>query len=161
MFRPNLADEVKQALKFYLGQYIQFLTDGGQNCLLNLPDFDDDAYSPVIDYSLTTKAIVSPVVLAITSYDGLTTFRSQEDELCNDVLVHGNSVEDINEHLRRVWLQVAVLENPPADKFSLLLTEFQSNWLSDSESHFHVHFGPPTVRSPSTRGLHVLHAPAL
>jgi hypothetical protein len=60
MFRPTLSHEVKEALGFYLRQYMDFLNAAGQNCILNLPDFDDDQYSLMIDYSLTTKAIVSP-----------------------------------------------------------------------------------------------------
>jgi hypothetical protein len=66
MFRSKLSHEVKEALKFYLGQYMHFLINGGQNCLLNLPDFDDDSYSPVLEYSLTTKAIVSSTLLVVT-----------------------------------------------------------------------------------------------
>jgi hypothetical protein len=58
MFRHQLLPEVKEALAFYLRQYLDFLNAAGHNCILNLPDFDDDEYALMIDYSLTTKAIV-------------------------------------------------------------------------------------------------------
>jgi hypothetical protein len=60
--------------------------------------------------------------------------------------VCGTPIQDINEHLRRAWLKVASMSTLPADKVSMLLVEFQSRWISDMDSHFHVLFSPPTVR---------------
>jgi hypothetical protein len=127
MFKPSLLADIKEALNFYLRKYLDHLNDGGQNCLLNLPDFDDDAYSPVIDYSLTTKAI--------------------EEDLSVDVTVFGTSVSTINDQLRNAWLKVASLAHPPSDKLSMCLAEIKTRWLPDTENHYHIRFAPPTVKA--------------
>jgi hypothetical protein len=127
MFKPNLSADIKEALNFYLRKYLDHLNDAGQNCLLNLPDFDDDAYSPVIDYSLTTKAI--------------------EEDLSVDVTVFGTSVSTINDQLRNTWLQVASLVHAPSDKLSTCLAEIKTQWLHGTDNHYHIRFAPPTVKA--------------
>jgi hypothetical protein len=130
MFKPSVSGDIKDALNYYLHQYLHHLGAAGQNCLLNLPDFDDDAYTPVIEYSLTTKAI--------------------EADLCADVFVHGTSVSAINDQLRSAWLKVASLTELPTDKLSACLAQIKTQWLHESTDHYHVRFAPPTV------GLHYL-----
>jgi hypothetical protein len=144
LFRSSLGSDIKVALEFYLHQYLAHLNAAGQNCLLvrhpsvgvlscaytadqNIPDFDDDAYSPVIDYSLTTRAI--------------------EEDLSTDITVHGTSVSAINTHLRSAWLKVASLGELPGDKLSVCLAEIKTQWLQGTESHYHIRFGPPTIKA--------------
>lgn len=126
MFKTSLSSEIKDAIKYYLHQYLEHLGAAGQNCLLNLPDFDDDMYTPTIEYSLTTKAI--------------------EADLSADVFVHGTSVSAINDQLRNAWLKVASLSSPPSDKLSVCLAEIKTQWLHETTGHYHVRFAPPTVR---------------
>jgi hypothetical protein len=108
-----------------LHQYLKHLGAAGQNCLLNLPVFDDDAYTPTIDYSLTTKAI--------------------EADLSADVLIHGTSVTEINEQLRSAWLRVASFTQASSNERSTCLAEVKTEWMPRATDHYHVHFAPPTV----------------
>jgi hypothetical protein len=105
---------------FYLNKFTHILDQ-------NLPDFDDDAYSPVIDYSLATRAI--------------------DEDLSADVTVCGMGVPAINDYLRDTWLSVAALTNLPSDKLSICMAEIKTQWLHGMNSHYHIRFGPPTVKA--------------
>ena len=52
----DLSDGDKEALAAYLRHYMHFLRDAGHHVLFDLPDFDNDKYSPQIDYSSTANA---------------------------------------------------------------------------------------------------------
>lgn len=138
LIRPDhhlsLSHDIKDALSFYLHQYLNFLHGAGHHTLFDLPDFDNDKYSPHIDYSL-----------ASTAFD--------DEELCADISIFGTSVTTINEHLQSRWLHYTSLAGglngpPPADRLSTCLAEIKSTWLSYApETHFHIKFAPPKVRA--------------
>lgn len=120
-------------LAFYVGKYLELLRHAGHHVLFDLPDFDNDQYSPLIDYSLaaTIKEI---------------------EEYCTEVDLHGIHVSTINDHLRKSWLNAVALARGisgaiPADPLTTCLTEIQSIRLPDVQSHFHIRFSPPTVHA--------------
>lgn len=121
-------------LTFYVRKYLQLLRKAGHHVLFDLPDFDDDQYSPHIDYS---RAITSEEI----------------DYYCADIDIHGVHVNTVNERLRKLWLNAVVsargLSGPaiPADRLSNCLLEIQSIWLPDAQSYFHIDFSPPTIRT--------------
>ncbi|KAL4248925.1 hypothetical protein ABKN59_007566 [Abortiporus biennis] len=49
----------RQALAFYLSQYLKFLNNAGHHVLFSLPDFDDDDFSITMDFSAISKSIVT------------------------------------------------------------------------------------------------------
>jgi hypothetical protein len=67
--------------------------------------------------------------------------------LSADVTVRGMSVSAINAHLRDTWLNVAALSELPSDKLSMCMAEIKTQWLPDMESHYHIRFGPPTIKA--------------
>lgn len=48
----TLSLDVKDALDFYMKQYLLFLQQSGNHVFFDLPDFDDNKFRPHIDYSL-------------------------------------------------------------------------------------------------------------
>jgi hypothetical protein len=125
MSRPPLASDTKEALTFYLHQYLKHLAAAGHNCLLNLPAFDDVTNTAPINHSLTTKAI--------------------ETDLSADVLIHGTSVMEINEQLRSAWLRVASFTHATSNERSACLAEVKTLWMPRATDHYHIHFAHPTV----------------
>ncbi|KZT11520.1 uncharacterized protein LAESUDRAFT_274940 [Laetiporus sulphureus 93-53] len=75
----------RDALVFYLSQYLSFLQQARYHVLFSLPDFDDDRYKLTIDYSLMGSQVLDI------------------DEIC------GVSIDKINTYLSSVWLKAAML----------------------------------------------------
>ncbi|KAF7328255.1 hypothetical protein MVEN_02565400 [Mycena venus] len=92
MYKPSLSVKVKDALSFYLHEYLHFLRNAGNHVLFNLPDFDDDKFSPKIDYSLVSKAL-------------------EMEEFCCDT-VHDTNLSEINKYMYEKWLMAAALGRP-------------------------------------------------
>jgi len=109
--------------------YLEFLERAGHHTLFDLSDFDDDAYSPVIDYSLSCTP-------------------QDVDRLCTAEVVHGVDLSQINNFLHKKWLGIATL-GQTNDKLSACLAEISSLWLLSStiESRFHIKFGAPKVQA--------------
>jgi hypothetical protein len=109
--------------------YLEFLEHAGHHTLFDIPDFDDDKYSPVIDYSL-----------GCTPQD--------VDRLCSNEVVHGIDLSQINNFLHKKWLSIARLGHPK-DQLSVCMAEISSTWLMNAtiDSKFHIQFGPPTVKA--------------
>lgn len=118
----------REALGFYLSQYLKLLRNAGNHVLFSLPDFDDDRHRVTIDFSANAQALVDV------------------DE------VYGISVEKINTFLSSSWLKAAMLaggkNGPSADRAAISLAEYRSTWvLGESNAHFHVKLGAPRVRA--------------
>ncbi|KAJ7738254.1 hypothetical protein DFH07DRAFT_1064579 [Mycena maculata] len=127
MCKQSVSTKVKDALAFYLLEYLRFLRSAGNHVLFNLPDFDDDKFSPKIDYSLVSKAL-------------------EVEEFCCDA-VHDTSLSDINKILYDKWLMAAALGRP-RDLLSICLAEISSTWLNTSiDTHFHIRFGAPQIKA--------------
>lgn len=92
-------------------------------------DFDDDKYSPTIDYSVSTTL-------------------EDVEQFCSNEVVHGIDLGDINNFLHKKWLSLARLGHP-ADALSICLAEISSAWLLNAsiDTKFHIQFGPPKVRA--------------
>lgn len=114
--------------------YLDFLEHAGHHVLFDLPDFDDDKYSPTIDYSVSTTL-------------------KEVEQLCGDELVHGRDLCEINDFLYKQWLSVARSIDSPKDMVSLCLAEMSSRWLHNAvtEHQFHIRFGAPKVRALCSR----------
>ncbi|KAJ7710708.1 hypothetical protein B0H17DRAFT_1223880 [Mycena rosella] len=128
MYKPSLSVNVKDALAFYLPEYLRFLRSAGNHVLFNLPDFDDDKFSPNIDYSLISKAL-------------------EVEEFCCDA-VHDTSLDDINKYLYDKWMMAAALGRP-RDVLSICLAEISSAWLMHTsiDTYFHIRFGVPQIKA--------------
>ncbi|KAJ7263473.1 hypothetical protein C8J57DRAFT_1629561 [Mycena rebaudengoi] len=128
MSKPSLSVKVKDALAYYLPEYLRFLRSAGNHVLFNLPDFDDDKFSPKIDYSLVSKAL-------------------EVEEFCCDV-VHDTNLGDINKYLYDKWMMAAALGRP-RDILSVSLAEISSTWLMHTtvDTHFHIRFGVPQIKA--------------
>lgn len=128
-FRPTQPHEDTEALSFYMRQYLQFLENGGSHTLFDIPDFDDDKYSPTIDYSLSSTL-------------------ADVEQHCTDQIVCGVDLEQVNSFLHKKWLSVARLGHP-ADKLSICLAEISSKWVMGAsiDAKFHIQFGAPKVRA--------------
>ena len=118
----------REALAFYLSQYLNLLKSSGNHVLFSLPDFDDDRRRVTIDFSANAQALVDV------------------DE------IYGISVEKINTFLSSSWLKAAMLaggrNGPSADRAAISLAEYRSTWvLGDSNVHFHVKLGAPRIRA--------------
>lgn len=126
-FTPTQAHSQTEALSFYMNSYLDFLEHAGHHTLFDIPDFDDDKYSPVIDYSLSCTP-------------------QDVDRLCSAEVVHGIDLSQINNFMHKKWLSVARLGRPK-DQLSACLAEISSSWLMNSavDSKFHIQFGPPKV----------------
>ncbi|KAJ7210092.1 hypothetical protein GGX14DRAFT_451427 [Mycena pura] len=124
----SLPIKVKDALAFYLFEYLHFLRSAGNHVLFDLPDFDDNKFSPNIDYSLVSTAL-------------------EVDEFCCDT-VHDTSLSDINKYLYDKWLIAATLGRP-RDVLSICLAEISSTWLMNTsiDTHFHIRFGAPHTKA--------------
>ncbi|KAJ7731993.1 hypothetical protein B0H16DRAFT_1582407 [Mycena metata] len=132
LFKADLPIGTADALEWYLKKYLTFLQNAGHHVRLDLPDFDDDQYKPTINYSLATRAL-------------------EHQELFANVAVHGVSESSINGFLRETWLDVVSKSQgfcgqPPIDKLSSCLVEIQSTWVGGLDRHFHIKFGPPSVK---------------
>ncbi|KAJ7651380.1 hypothetical protein FB45DRAFT_820896 [Roridomyces roridus] len=128
-YKPSLPANVKDALTLYMPEYLQFLRSAGNHVLFNLPDFDDDMFSPKINYSLISRAL-------------------EVEEFCCDV-VHGTSLGEINRYLYGKWLAGAALGRPK-DVLSVCLAEINSSWLPSSSidsTQFHISFGAPQIKA--------------
>ncbi|KAF7354146.1 hypothetical protein MVEN_01102100 [Mycena venus] len=128
MYKPSLSVKVKDALAFYLHEYLHFLRNAGNHVLFNLPDFDDDKFSPKIDYSLVSKAL-------------------EVEEFCCDT-VHDTNLSEINKYMYEKWLMAAALGRP-RDVLSVCLAEISSTWVMNTsiDTHFHIRFGAPQVKA--------------
>ncbi|KAJ6541182.1 hypothetical protein DFH09DRAFT_1174690 [Mycena vulgaris] len=128
MYKPSLSTKVMDALAFYLLEYLRFLRSAGNHVLFNLPDFDDDKFSPKIDYSLVSKAL-------------------EVEEFCCDA-VHDTSISDINKYMYDKWLMAAALGRP-RDVLSICLAEISSTWMMNTsiDTHFHIRFGAPQIKA--------------
>ncbi|KAJ7611201.1 hypothetical protein FB45DRAFT_1037536 [Roridomyces roridus] len=128
-YKPSLPAKVKDALTLYMPEYLQFLRSAGNHVLFNLPDFDDDMFSPNINYSLISRAL-------------------EVEEFCCDV-VHGTSLGEINRYLYGKWLAGAAMGRPK-DVLSVCLAEINSTWLPSSSidsTQFHISFGAPQIKA--------------
>ncbi|KAJ7243610.1 hypothetical protein B0H12DRAFT_830295 [Mycena haematopus] len=136
-FKSDLPIGTSDSLEWYLKKYLTFLQNAGHHVRFDLPDFDDDKYKSIINYSLVTRAL-------------------EREELFASVTVHGVSELKINEFLRETWLDVVCTTQgftggPRAtDMLSSCLTEIQSTWVGNLDHHFHIRFGPPRVRALCT-----------
>ncbi|PCH38353.1 hypothetical protein WOLCODRAFT_115316 [Wolfiporia cocos MD-104 SS10] len=123
----------REALTFYLSQYLSFLQQAGNHVLFSLPDFDDDRYRLTTDYSL-----MGAHVLAI-------------DE------VYGIAVDKINAYLSSVWLKASMLAGgltgQASDWKTTCIAEFRSTWTLDAsaETHFHLKLGAPRIKPICSR----------
>ncbi|KAF7343262.1 hypothetical protein MVEN_01758100 [Mycena venus] len=132
LFKSGLPIDSTDSLEWYLKKYLAFLQNAGHHVRFDLPDFDDDQYKLKINYSLATRAL-------------------EHEELCTNVAVHGISEAKINDFLRETWLDVVSKaqgscgESP--DRLSTCLTEIQSTWIGNLDSHFHLRFSPPRVKA--------------
>lgn len=132
LFKADLPIGTADALEWYLKKYLTFLQNAGHHVRFDLPDFDDDQYKPTINYSLATRAL-------------------EHQELFANVAVYGVSESSINGFLRETWLDVVSKSQgfcgqPPTDKLSSCLVEIQSTWIGGLDRHFHIKFGPPSVK---------------
>jgi hypothetical protein len=116
-------------MSFYMRSYLDFLEHAGHHVLFDLPDFDDDKYSPTIDYSVSSTL-------------------EDVERLCSNELVHGIDPGDLNNFLHKTWLSLARLGHPK-DQLSISLAEISSAWLLNAsiDTKFHIQFGPPKVRA--------------
>lgn len=101
--------------------------------MFDLPDFDNDHYSSLIDYSIATTT-------------------HELEDYCLDIDIQGVQTTLVNDYLRKSWLNAVALARGisgpiPADRLSTYLTEIQSTWLPDLQSYFHIRFSPPAVRA--------------
>ncbi|TFY65090.1 hypothetical protein EVG20_g5713 [Dentipellis fragilis] len=118
------------ALTHYLRQhYLSLLQRAGLHVLYSLPDFDNLARTPNIDYSIIANR-------ALTTTD-----------------IFGISVADVNTFLRGLWLQAAAhidefgTGDDHAAFAAFYLAEHRSVWKEDGEDvHFHASFGPLQVQ---------------
>lgn len=122
----------RQALAFYLSQYLLLLQAAGHHVLFSLPDFDDDRLHVSIDFS------------------------TQGQSLLELEEVYGVSVEKINAFLSSSCLKSAMLaggrRGPVSDRPALSLAEYRSTWvLNDSPTHFHVKLGAPRIKAVCDR----------
>ncbi|KAI0916987.1 hypothetical protein AcW1_007702 [Taiwanofungus camphoratus] len=123
----------RDALVFYLKQYLELLQNAGNHVLFSLPDFDDDRYRLTIDYSLMGSSLLDV------------------DE------IHGVPTEKINTYLSSVWLKAAMLVGEPTgqevDWRQTCLAEYRSTStvLVDSDVHFHVKMGAPRIKPVCSR----------
>ncbi|EKM50129.1 uncharacterized protein PHACADRAFT_153519 [Phanerochaete carnosa HHB-10118-sp] len=119
----------RQALAFYLSEYLLVLQSAGNHVLFSLPDFDDDRRRLFIDFSTYARSLLDV------------------DE------IYDISVEKINTFLSSSWLKAAMLaggkNGPSADHAALSLAEYQSNWSLDesSNTHFHIKLGSPRIKA--------------
>ncbi|KAJ7246223.1 hypothetical protein C8J57DRAFT_1678479 [Mycena rebaudengoi] len=118
MSKPSLSVQVKDALAFYLLEYLRFLRSAGNHVLFNLPDFDDDKFSPKIDYSLVSKAL-------------------EVEEFCCDT-VHDTNLGDINKYLYDKWMMAAALGRPHGNTWLMH---------ASVDTHFHIRFGVPQIKA--------------
>ena len=119
----------RQALAFYLVEYLALLQSAGSHVLFSLPDFDDDRRRLFIDFSSYARSLLDV------------------DE------IYDISVEKINTFLSSSWLKAAMLaggkNGPSADRGALSLAEYKSTWSLDesSSTHFHVKLGAPRIKA--------------
>ncbi|PSR75858.1 hypothetical protein PHLCEN_2v8772 [Hermanssonia centrifuga] len=121
-------EPARQALSFYLSQYLQLLDGAGRHIFFSLPNFDDDRLRLSIDFS-----VASHTLLDIDKIQGI-------------------SSEKINASLSVSWLKAAMLAGSanvtPAEHLAISLAEYRSTWLSHgSDVHFQVKLGPLRLKS--------------
>ena len=123
----------RQALAFYLGEYLSLLQSAGSHVLFSLPDFDDDRRRLIIDFSTYARNLLD----------------------VDDI--YDISVEKINTFLSSSWLKAAMLaggkDGPCADHNALSLAEYKSTWSLDENSgtYFHVKLGAPRIKALCNR----------
>ncbi|PCH40165.1 hypothetical protein WOLCODRAFT_68457 [Wolfiporia cocos MD-104 SS10] len=123
----------RDALAYYMSQYLTFLQSAGNHVLFSLPDFDDDRYRLTVDYTLMNATL----------------FNVSE--------IHGISVEQINTYLSSEWLKAAMIIGSATAEITnwrdICAAEFRSYWTLDSESevHFHIKLGAPRIKPVCSR----------
>ena len=121
--------DTREALKAYLTNYLEFLRRAGNHVYFDLPDFDDDKYTAVIDYSRGCD-------------------QDTLDKFCGHIAVQTIDVTQINEQLAKNWAaaQRLLLTNTE-DKLRLSLAAFSSQWLTNFSinGHFYIQFRAPRV----------------
>ncbi|KZT05942.1 uncharacterized protein LAESUDRAFT_206407 [Laetiporus sulphureus 93-53] len=123
----------KDALVFYLSQYLRFLQDAGYHTLFSLPEFHNSGSRLTIDYSAF----------------GDTTVEVEE--------IYGISVEKINSQLTSAWLKAAIQADDssgqPVIESLTYLVEYRCHTSIEGFPHaqFHIKFGPPRIKAVCRR----------
>ncbi|TFK51257.1 hypothetical protein OE88DRAFT_1629687 [Heliocybe sulcata] len=122
----------REALTFYLTRYLEYIREAGYHVFYSLPDWDNDGHphSLEIDFSAFTD-------VRHLDFEGVD-FR-------------GVSIETINTHLSKVWLEAAMIverEETHFDYHSVCLAEYRSTWtdIGDLQEQFCIRFDAPKVR---------------
>lgn len=119
----------RDAMRFYLAQYLHFLENTRHNVYYSLPTFGlGEHNSLLIDFSSLVKSL--PEVPE----------------------VHGVPTAYISKTLTRTWLKTAMLASgnqdlQPSEYGAVSLAEYRSIWsIHDGGLRFHVRFNPPEIR---------------
>ena len=135
MLKPDdtVAVEAKEALGWYMRQYLSFLQTSGNHVMFDLPDFDDNRYRPRIDYPL---------------------IRTADIDYLRKLVLHDIKIFDkvdsalISQFYNMHWQNACGKRNGPAwGSLELCLATISSDWIigPSIEEHFFINFKSPTV----------------
>ena len=135
MLNPDasLGAEVKDALKFYMKRYLEFLKTSGNHVLFDLADFDNNKDRPKSDYSLARTDDTNLLLKGIRQ----------------ELLLLGKFDANILTHFyKAAWTVASALVNVENwGGLHICLATICSNWLIDTEVEkpFFINFGTPAV----------------
>ncbi|EKM51546.1 uncharacterized protein PHACADRAFT_102478 [Phanerochaete carnosa HHB-10118-sp] len=130
----SLGPEVKDALKFYMDQYLNFLKMSGSHILFDLSDFDSDLDRSKSNYSLIRTREVD--VLLHNIYEDLR-------------LLNKFGCDVLAQFYKAQWMAASALRNAANwGNLKMCLGTICSDWIvgSEVESHFFINFDTPTVQ---------------
>ncbi|KZT30121.1 hypothetical protein NEOLEDRAFT_1055067 [Neolentinus lepideus HHB14362 ss-1] len=122
----------REALTFYLTKYLEYLREAGYHVFYSLPDWDNDGEPQSMEIDFSAICDVRHL-----DFEGV--------DFC------GISIETINTHLSKVWLEAAMIvetEDTHIDYHDVCLAEYRSTWtdLVDLTEQFCIRFDAPRVR---------------
>ena len=156
----SMSEESGLALRFYLVRYLQFLHQGGNDVLYDVPHIDGIR----IDYQSLGQATGKTEVAGKTQMGGKTevgktqmvgktevagkTEMVGKTESYTGLAVHSVEVAKINAYLLKLWKH-AVSLSQTSDHLAAALAEISSVWVYNRviEKHFFARFGAPEIRA--------------
>lgn len=133
----KLSIDLKDALGFYLTQYLTFLQTSGNHVLFDLSDFDDDKRRPTIDYALIHNDETEPLIKS----------RSEEIKLLGNLeCIILSKFYDMH------WVTQSSLRNEQSwATLDICLATICSDWLVSSGSqlkhNFFINFNKPIIEA--------------
>ena len=137
MYNPDesLSADVKDALRYYMDEYLKLLENAGNHVFFDLPDFDDNKHRPVSNYAL----------LHNPSLDVLIKKHSEDVKLLGEL-----ECSLLSKFYDMHWVAHSSQRNEQSwGKHDICLAAICSDWIigSETQKNFFITFNKPIIEA--------------